>query len=126
MGDDVSNRPLVMSLDIEGAELLADALLNAPESVIAAAWEAGQASARLLRPSIARFTPVDTGYLQGNTDVVVADAFTVQYENITPYASYVEAYDPFVEQGTEAVAGEIDAIYERAFDDLAGTFGSGQ
>lgn len=119
-------RPFTMDLELEGAELLADALLNAPELVTDAAWRAGEGAARLLRPSIARFTPVDTGYLVSNGDVVVVDAFTVQYENITPYAGYVTAYVPYVELGRQAVAGDIDAIYERAFDDLAETFGSGR
>lgn len=126
LGDDVSNRPFVMTMDIEGAELLADALQNAPESVIAAAWEAGEASARILRPSIERFTNVDTGYMVGNTDVAVFDGFTVQYENVTPYAPRVNADFHFVEKGTEAVASQIDAIYDAAFDALAARFGSGR
>lgn len=115
-----------MALDLEGADLLADALINAPASVIDAAWDAGEASARVLRRSIARFTNVDTGYLVSNGEVVVMDAFTIQYENLTPYAVYVNAEYQFVEQGTDAARSEVDTIYEAAYDAVASTFGSGR
>lgn len=119
-------RPLVVSIDIEGLDLLADALLNAPERVTEAAWKASRQAARLLRPAIFTVTPVDTGYLQSLTQVTVVDAFTVTYENITPYAPHVEARTGYVETGVERVIGNVEAVYESAFDELARTFGSGQ
>lgn len=112
-------------MDIEGLDLLADALINAPERVTEAAWTASRRAARLLRPAIWTTTPVRTGYLQSNTEIMVADAFTVRYENITPYAPYVEARTGYVETGVERVMADVEAVYEHAFDDLAAMFGSG-
>jgi hypothetical protein len=122
----MTSRPLVVSIESEGLDLLQDALLNAPERVTAATWKASRRAAQLLRPSIALVTPVDTGYLQSNTQVMVADAFTVQYENITPYAPYVEARTGYVETGVERVIGNVEAIYEQAITELAASFGTGE
>lgn len=122
----MSARPLIVDLDLEGAELLIDALQNAPELVTEAAWRASRRAARVLRPSIETVTPVDTGYLVSNTVVAVANAFTVQYENVTRYAEHVEARTGYVERGLELARGEVDLIYEQAFDDLARDFGSGR
>lgn len=112
-------------IDIEGIELLADAYANAPERVIAAADRAGKRAADLMGESIADETPVRTGFLLRSEAVRLEDHFSIIFRAGAPYASFVQRRNPFVDRGVANVQGEVDAVYEAEFDQLAEGFFDG-
>lgn len=121
----MSNRSLQVDIDIENLDLLADALLNAPAAVTAAAEDAGREAIAVLGPSIDAVTNVDTGYLVSNNVVFLAGPLSVMFENITPYAVFVNNRYQFVQRGVANVEFQVEAIYEQAFTDLAENFARG-
>lgn len=122
----MSARPLVVSIDIEGLDLLADALLNAPATVAHAADLAGRAAIPVLRRYITEHTHEVSGDLKRAHQFWMEGYFEIKYANDMPYAQYEEDYHGFYRTGVDAARSEVDAIYEAAYDDVARDFGSGQ
>lgn len=122
----MSNQPLSVSIEIEGLELLSQALINAPETVNAALSDAGQQAIGILGPAVDSFTHVDTGFLLSNNEFSLESVFDVRFANFTPYASFQEADNQFVTRGVESVQDEVEQVYELAMDQVAIHFGSGR
>lgn len=69
-------------------------------------------------------TPVDTGFLRGPGYRTTFAALTGTLENVAPYAAYVHdgtsrmKARPFLQDGVDAVEGQVDAIFSKAMDDF--------
>lgn len=71
-------------------------------------------------------TPVDTGFLRGPGYRTTFAALTGTLENVAPYAVYVHdgvpsrnvRPRPFLQDGVDAVEGQVDAIFSKAMDEF--------
>lgn len=122
----MSDQPLTIEIEIEGLSLLGDALVNAPQTVDQALYDANREVIGILSPAVDAVTRVDTGFMVSNNEFSVPGMFTVMYSNLTPYVGVWEERDHFVEQGVENVRDEVEQVYEDAMDEVADTFAGGR
>jgi hypothetical protein len=96
-------------------------LQSAPETIDRAIDVAGDDAARVLQGAISAVTPVRTGFLRSQNDLIPVSNFTVYYNNFAPYASYVDARRDFVARGVERGERGVMREYEAAIDQAADT-----
>jgi hypothetical protein len=112
----MSNGP---HIEIIGDEALLRALTDAPDVIDAAIDLAGDEAASVLQRAISAVTPVRTGFLRSQNDLIPVSNFTVYYNNFAPYASYVDARRDFVARGVERGERQVDRVYQEAIDHAA-------
>lgn len=122
----MSNGRLNIDLDIEGLELLSDALQNAPETVTREAERAGRQALPIIRDSIGDETPWRTGFLFRSEGTSLEGPFNIVFTASADYAQIVNARQGFVERGFGLVEGEVELLYESALDRVAATFRRGR
>ena len=110
---------LQVHIEVEGLTQLEQAFQNWPEHVIGAVDAAGKQAAPIVLQAIQKVTPVHTGFLMHSEDVAVVDHFNLQAEATAPYASFVHARVPFLDEGTAAALQQVEQIYEQAIDEVA-------
>ena len=117
----MTNQP---HIEIIGADELMRALQDAPETIDRAIDMAGDEAAGILQGAISAVTPVRTGFLRSQNDLIPAPNFTVTYSNFAPYASFVDARRDFVARGVErgerSVVREYEAAIDQAADEIEG------
>ena len=95
------------------------ALSDAPETMADALDVASDQAAGILDETISAVTPVRTGFLRSQNQLIPVSNFTVSYSNFTPYASYVDARRGFVARGVERGERAVERVYERAVEQAA-------
>ena len=108
-----------LTVEIHGDEALMRALVAAPETIDAAIDVASDEAAGILQRAISAVTPVRTGFLRSQNDLIPVSNFTVYYNNFAPYASYVDARRDFVARGVERGERQVDRVYQDAIDHAA-------
>jgi hypothetical protein len=68
-------------------------------------------------------TPVDTGLLRSQNELLAGPGFQVTYFNETSYASFVDARQQFVARGVERGERGVITTYADAIDGFTRTFG---
>jgi hypothetical protein len=108
-------------IEIIGDDELRRALTAAPETIGDAIDVASGEAASVLQGAISAVTPVRTGFLRSQNDLIPVSNFTVYYYNFTPYASYMDARRDFVARGVERGERGVMREYEAAIDQAADT-----
>ena len=106
-------------IEIHGDDELQRALQDAPETIDRAIDVASDAAAGILDESISAVTPVRTGFLRSQNQLIPVSDFTVSYSNIADYASFVDARRDFVAHGVERGERGVVRVYETAIDQAA-------
>jgi len=107
------------TVEIIGDDELMRALVAAPETIGDAIDVASDEAAGILQGAISAVTPVRTGFLRSQNDMIPVSNFTVTYTNVAPYASYVDARRDFVARGVERGERQVDRVYQDAIDHAA-------
>jgi hypothetical protein len=111
-----------ITLDTHGIDEL---MLRSPGIIEGALLVAGAESVDLLGPSILLHTHVISGDLRNSERVWQDGPTAVMFRSDLYYASFENDLHHFLDQGVDAVRGQVEATYDRVFDELAAAFGSG-
>jgi len=107
------------TVEIIGDDELQRALAEAPATIDRAIDVASDGAAGVLDETISAVTPVRTGFLRSQNQLIPVSNFTVSYSNFAPYASYVDARRDFVARGVERGERGVVREYEQAIDQAA-------
>lgn len=108
-----------ISMDNHGLD---DLLLRSPGIIEGALLDAGRQSIELLGPSILAHTHEISGDLRNSERVWQDGPEAVMFRSDLYYASFENDLHHYLDQGVDAVRGQVEATYDRVFDELAAAF----